>query len=294
MFTRIKRIAAVGCLALCLFSVGQSAGQGTATLEKPKTQAKPTVNLPPTKPTTPAPKTEVIPANNVVKLRERAGKTVTVSGKVNDTNTSKSGRHFLRFYGSELTVTAAAENAKKFESGGPAKLFKGKNVEVTGKVEIFKGKLQMQLTDPKLIRIVDAKLAGQKKLPTATLKKVNETLWISPVGLRYTGRDPQGLTRREHVLRHAKDQPRRAGPHGVFDGGEAEAFGLIDAAWQMAQKKKYKPTKEGRQSTYTVSMGYRVGFMGGALGKSKGNPPLKKIFIVFETGTKNIITAFPK
>ncbi|MEM7315438.1 MAG: hypothetical protein AAF497_20035, partial [Planctomycetota bacterium] len=144
MLTKRRRLHLLCGLLIGLLPAVVSA-QGAATLEKPKSNAQPATSGQAAKPVV---KTETIRANNVVKLRERVGKTVTVSGKVNDTNTSKSGRHFLRFYGSELTVTCAAENAKKFKDGGPAKTFKGKNVEVTGKVELFKGKLQMQLTDP--------------------------------------------------------------------------------------------------------------------------------------------------
>ena len=117
---------------------------------------------------------------------------------------------------------------------------------------------------------------------------------MSPAGLRYQGRDPQQLTRVEHIMRHVRDQPNRDGPHGVFDGGKGIAFAVIDEAWALAQKKKLSPKREGDRSSYTIRMNRRVGYLGGTVGKAKGHPPLDRVFIVFETGTKNIITAFPR
>jgi hypothetical protein len=71
-------------------------------------------------------------------------------------------------------------------------------------------------------------------------------------------------------------------------------FGVIDEAWRKVEQQKVRPTIEGDRSLYTVPMGRRVGYLGGRAGASRGHPPLKSIFLVVETGTKNVVTAFPK
>ena len=80
----------------------------------------------------------------------------------------------------------------------------------------------------------------------------------------------------------------------MFDGGQEVAFAVIDEAWTLAEKRKVKPRIEGDRSSYLVSMGRRVGYLGGTTGKQRGNPPLSRVFIVFETDTKDVVTAFPR
>jgi len=126
------------------------------------------------------------------------------------------------------------------------------------------------------------------------LEKTGNDTWISPAGLVYQGRDPQGRTRVDHVRRHMRDIPDREGRHGVFDGGEEVAWAVIDEAWLNAQQRRMKADPEGSRSTYVVPMGRRIGYLGGRVGAAKRNPPLKRVSIVFKTGTKNIITAYPK
>ncbi|MEZ5299294.1 MAG: hypothetical protein R3F11_01285 [Verrucomicrobiales bacterium] len=101
------------------------------------------------------------------------------------------------------------------------------------------------------------------------------------------------MTRKEHVLRHAKNQPDRRGSHGVFDGGEEMAFQIIDEAWKKAQKSGIRPKSEGDSLAYTIPMGRRVGYLGGTAGRARGNPALTTVFIVLKKGTKDVITAFP-
>ncbi|MCA9072423.1 MAG: hypothetical protein KDA84_26040, partial [Planctomycetaceae bacterium] len=110
----------------------------------------------------------------------------------------------------------------------------------------------------------------------------------------YVGRDPEGRTRKDHVLRHAKDVPDRDGPHGVFDGGDSVAFAWIDEAWKKIKADRIRPQTENGRETYTISMGRRVGFLGGRTGAERKHPPLTKIFLVFRQGTSEVITAFPK
>jgi len=233
-------------------------------------------------------------ATNIVTLRKLVDTKVTVYGKISRTNKSRSGANFLNFYSSELSIVCLKDDLKSFSEGQPADLFKNKDVEVAGKIELYEGKLQIKLTDPSQIRLYDPDSTPSSELKRVELKEIDRNVWLSPVGLRYAGRDPQGLTRVEHIQRHVEDDPRREGPHGVFDGDRGVAFAVIDEAWQLAQEKKLSPKNEGDRSSYMVSLGRRVGYLGGSTGKERRNPPLKRVFIVFETGTKNIITAFPR
>ena len=266
----------------------------------------------------------IIPANNAVKLRAHVGKVAAVEGKVASTTVSKSGHHFIKFVSSNLTAVCFKENVGKFPAGGPAKLLKGKDIAVVGKIELYKNKPQIKLLGPDQIRkkaadsgggssktpsLADVRVDGKKpsladvrvdgkasgsKTPKFELKQVGKTTWISPAGLTYKGKDAEGLTRVEHVLRHAADQPRRAGMHGVFDGGNDKALAVVDEAWRLAKKKKMKPKNEGYTSTYTIPMGRRVGYLGGQVGGKRGKPALKKVFIVVRSNTSEVITAFPR
>jgi hypothetical protein len=275
-------ISVAGLSTLSSLAPGQQRSQdASSTTSKPKTSEAESANG-----------SAAIPANLIVKLRERVGKETVVTGHIERTSRSKGGHHFLNFASSELTIVCFEEHARKFKDQPPAEAFKGKDVTVTGKIELYQGKLQIKLEDPAQIRIVKA---GPRSTAKAIeLKQLEPGVWVSPAGLRYAGRDPAGLTRVEHIRRHVKDQPDRAGPHGVFDGGDGVAFAIIDEAWQLAEQKGLTPQRDGQRSTYLVSLGRRIGFLGGEEGKQRGHPPLQRVFIVFETGTKNIITAYPR
>jgi hypothetical protein len=243
--------------------------------------------------TAPAQSEVPIRANNIVQLRKRLGETVSVIGRVERASESNNGHNFLNFESSELSVVCFKDDVTNFTEGAPAKLYRDKNVVVTGKLEEYRGKLQIVIKTPDQIGLAEQPSSGAT-LPRAKLKEIGKNSWISPAGLRYAGRDPMGLNRVEHILRHAADVPDRPGSHGVFEAEEEEIFGLIDAAWQKAAKDKIKAVREGDRSTLTVPMGYRVGYLGGQAGRQRKNPALTRIFIVYETGTKNIVTAFPK
>jgi hypothetical protein len=276
MFASHRKWIGALCLLLCAagFGLPRAAGQSPAS----KSQI--------------AEESAAIPANLVIKLRERVGQQVTVTGHIERTSRSNSGHHFLNFNASELTIVCFAKDAAKFKEAAPADAFKNKNVSVNGTLELYKGKLQIRLEDPQQIKILTTERRGPTR--AVELKQVGKDVWLSPAGLKYAGHDPAGLTRVEHILRHVTDQPDRDGPHGVFDGGEGIAFAVIDEAWQMAQSRKLPANQEGDRSSYLVSMNRRIGFLGGKEGKQRRHPPLQRVFIVFETGTKNIITAFPR
>jgi hypothetical protein len=249
-----------------------------------------------------------VAANNSAQLRKLVGKTVTVYGKVSRAATSRSGHHFLNFYATDFSAVCFQEDVDKFKGGGPAKKYADKEIEVTGRLELYRGKPQIKLRTPDQISLVkadtqptkpdDASTAdaqsGQGKELGFPLKQIDELTWLSPAGLRFKGKDPEGLTRVEHVLRHAQDQPKRAGPHGVFDGGKDRALATIDEAWKKVKTQRIRPKQESGRSSYVVPMGKRVGYLGGRLGKSRRNPPLTRVFIVVKSGTSDIVTAFPR
>jgi hypothetical protein len=239
-----------------------------------------------------------VSVKEVLTLRDLVGREVTVYGRVTGTGVSdSSGHHFLNFDNREFSVICLAADLGNFTTGKPAELYKGREIEITGVLERYREKPQIRLRDPAQIKIVAAtaaKPAPPAGLPKVELKKIGSETWLSPAGLRYQGRDPDGRTRVDHVLRHARDIPDRDGSHGVFDGGSEAVFGVIDEAWRNVEKKKVRPRIEGDRSLYTVPMGRRVGYLGGRAGASRGHPPLTNIFLVIETGTKNVVTAFPR
>ena len=232
-------------------------------------------------------------ATNSVELRDLVGQEVTVFGKIESTGKSSSGHQFLNFYGKQLSVFCGKDDVARFKDGAPTELYGNKDVEVTGQLSLFNGKLQIKLTAPEKIRLIED-TAGRAPPKTVELKQVGREAWLSPAGLRYQGHDPDGLNRVEHIKRHTQDISNREGPHGVFDGGQDVAFAVIDEAWELAEKTKLRADIEGDRSSYLVRMRRRVGYLGGQTGKERGNPPLDRVFIVFETDTKNIVTAFPR
>jgi hypothetical protein len=236
---------------------------------------------------------ERVKATNAAELRDFVGREVTVCGTIESTGKSSSGHQFLNFYGKQVSVFCGKDDVAKFKDGTPTELYGNKEVEVTGQLSLFNGKLQLKLTKPEDIRLLKES-AGRAPPKTVELKQVGREAWMSPAGLRYQGHDPEGLNRVEHIERHTRDIPDRDGPHGVFDGETNVAFAVIDEAWELAEKTKLRPSIEGDRSSYLVRMNRRVGYLGGQTGKERRNPPLDRVFIVFETGTKNIVTAFPR
>ncbi len=239
-----------------------------------------------------------VSAGDVATLRTLVGRQVTVFGRVAGTAVSdSSGHQFLNFDNREFSVICFAEDLSKFTSGKPAELYKGQDVEISGVLERYRDKLQMRLREPAQIKLIKSSKAEPKPSPEVSkveLKKIGQDTWLSPGGLRYQGRDPEGRTRVDHILRHARDIPDRDGSHGVYDGGPDAVFGVIDEAWRNVEQKKIRPTIEGDRSLYTVPMGRRVGYLGGRAGASRNHPPLTRMFLVVQTGTKNVITAFPR
>ncbi len=156
---------------------------------------------------------ERISVAEIGKIRSRVGKEVIVFGKVAGTSTSGSGHQFLNF-SNGFKIICLKDDVGKFDGGGPAELYRGKLVEARGKVTSHQGNPQIAIRAPAQIKVIElgAKSGGGSGVAAAEkfeLIEVGQNAWVSPAGLRYLGRDPQGLSRRDHILRHAKDQPGR-------------------------------------------------------------------------------------
>ncbi len=125
------------------------------------------------------------------------------------------------------------------------------------------------------------------------LKYLGNETWESQSGLRY-GPDAQYGNRVVHVLRHAEDQPLRAGEHGVFDAGRNGVVGVVDEAWSIAQKggSNVSVNTVGNKAVYTVDMGRRIGWVGGQGGAALGNPAVNNVQLVIRNGNQ-VITGFP-
>ena len=138
--------------------------------------------------------------------------------------------------------------------------------------------------------------AGRKKSSKPYLRNGSRGAKISPAGLTYTS-SRSGEHRTEHVLRHASDQPNRAGNHGVFDADGDDVFRLIDEAYGLIKKnskqvRKDKPRAgEEDKAAYEIDMKRRIGYRGGKSGNRAGKPALKKIKLVL--ADDRVITAYP-
>ncbi|HNW26874.1 MAG TPA: hypothetical protein PKN50_00235 [Spirochaetota bacterium] len=116
--------------------------------------------------------------------------------------------------------------------------------------------------------------------------------WMTRSGLVIAGRDPDGRTRLDHIMRHAMDNPRRP-KHGVFSVTKAEVIGLMDEAWKKIRSGAVAGNERGGKIAYTVRMGRPVGYLGGRKGRERGNPKLDSVRLVITKGTTAVITFFP-
>lgn len=98
-------------------------------------------------------------------VRALVGKKAIVVGKVTDAFESPKGMTFLNLEGGKFTAIAWKDRYAKFEGGSPAKLYKGKTVEITGTVIEFRpkgaskedpGKLEIKLNSPEQVKVIAA------------------------------------------------------------------------------------------------------------------------------------------
>ena len=114
-----------------------------------------------------APATNELPrvsAGDIEGVKKLIGKKAVVFGKVISANESeKVGMSFLDLDGGKFTVVCFKDNYSKFpDAQSPAKLYKGKTIEITGDIfEYRKGgkgspQPEIKLTDPAQIKVIEA------------------------------------------------------------------------------------------------------------------------------------------
>ena len=124
-------------------------------------------------------------------VRALLGKKGIVTGTVTDAFESPKGMTFLNLDGGKFTLVAWKDSYEKFEGGSPAKLYKGKIVEVTGAIEEYRtkgaskddpGKLQIRLNSPDQVKVLttpepeaDPKDAGKKGVTKESKDKASKT-----------------------------------------------------------------------------------------------------------------------
>jgi hypothetical protein len=117
-------------------------------------------------------KVEELPRVEAVKeaeVRKLVGRKAVVSGRVSNTHESEKGITFITLEGGKFTVVCWKESYGKFEGGSPAKLYKGKTIEVTGDIFEYKGKdggskgqLEIKLREPGQVKVT-GEAAGVKE-----------------------------------------------------------------------------------------------------------------------------------
>lgn len=142
------------------------------------------------------PEVPVFEVKQIAGIRAAEGKEIKVRGLVERTGRSKgSGMNFLNFSGGELTVVIFGRNLKNFTEGEPADIFRGKLVEVTGKVEFYKKKPQIVVEETARIVVLDPETkkpvaapeeeqASGKKSPTAEDKKSEASEPVTPAKVK--------------------------------------------------------------------------------------------------------------
>ena len=119
-------------------------------------------DAPASKPTSKPAKGETIEASDADGLKAVVGETVTVHGKVSGTFLPKSGSVLLiNFDGASRNFTVAVPKASMDDvnagfNGDLAEAVKGKSLNVTGEVKLYKGKPEMEVTKPDQIKIEGA------------------------------------------------------------------------------------------------------------------------------------------
>ncbi len=105
-----------------------------------------------------------VSAGDLEGVKKLIGKKAVVYGRVLSTGEAKSGISFLNLDGGKFTVVTFKEHWPKFEGGqSPAKLYKGRDVEITGDIFEYRKtpnsspQPEIKLTDPSQIKVIEPK-----------------------------------------------------------------------------------------------------------------------------------------
>ena len=155
-------------------------------------------------------------------VRALLGKKATITGKVTEAFESPKGMTFLNLEGGKFTLVAWKDSYEKFEGSSPAKLYKGRTVEVTGEVFEFRpkgaskedpGKLEIKLSSPDQIKVLtapepeaDAKETAKKDVTKESKDKVSKTKKDAK----------SGEEKRDTKTEPDKEKPERVDPRKYF------------------------------------------------------------------------------
>ncbi len=121
---------------------------------------------------------------------------------------------------------------------------------------------------------------------------IGKNQWKTRGGLIIKGKDPENLTRLEHIMKHARDMDGRA-KHGVFSISKTEIIKLMDTLWAKIRSGAIKGNARGGKVEYTWNTGKTIGYLGGREGRDKKHPPLTSVRMVLNEKTPQVITFFP-
>lgn len=113
----------------------------------------------------------VFNSSNTQSIIAKDGQKITVRGTVSGVRKSRGGTNFINFEGSDFYLVAFKSDLNAFKNEEPADLYQGKHLAVTGVVSIYKGKPQMKLLHPDMIRIVNS----EEPIPAPEKKEQRKT-----------------------------------------------------------------------------------------------------------------------
>lgn len=113
----------------------------------------------------------VFKASDTAAITAKDGQKATVRGMVSTVRKSKGGSNFINFADSEFYLVTFKSDLQAFEQGGPADLYRGKYLAVTGVISIYQGKPQMKLNSPAMVKIVDPDAPEEVPVKTTPPKK---------------------------------------------------------------------------------------------------------------------------
>lgn len=100
-------------------------------------------------------------------LLANEGNEAIVTGKVTSTGSSASGINFLNFDGSDFVCVTFARNLGAFTEGSPVELYDGELIEVTGRIEMYRGSPQIKLESPDQVKILKSETPEPEPVPEA-------------------------------------------------------------------------------------------------------------------------------
>jgi hypothetical protein len=120
------------------------------------------------------------------------------------------------------------------------------------------------------------------------ISSIGKNSWKTRGGLLLKGKDPDGNTRLEHIMKHASDSPSRP-RHGVFSISKAEIIELLDETWKNTAGSQ---NSRGGKTAFTYDTGREIGYLGGREGSKNKHPGLRSVRLVV-ANNKEVITFFP-